>query len=102
MAQARLLSLDYTPRALAELDGVLGQIGEQSPIGAMRVRRRIKAIIIMLARHPHAGQKTSIPGLRRIVVTPYPYVVFYQPRERSVVIIAIRHAARDPDTMPGE
>lgn len=91
----------FTPQALAELDHVLGQIREQSPQGATRVRRRIKATIDLVVRHPQAGQRTNVPGLRRILVTPYPYVVFYLPGAEAVVVIGVRHAARDPRTMPG-
>ncbi len=67
----------------------------------MRVRRRIRSTVEMVGRHPHAGQKTSLDGLHRIVVTPYPYFVFYQLIQTDVVIIAVRHAARDPKSMPG-
>jgi toxin ParE1/3/4 len=47
---------------------------------------------------PHGGQKTSEPGLRRIVATPYPYLVFYEVKDDEVVIVG----ARDPGSMPGE
>ncbi|MDP3547251.1 MAG: type II toxin-antitoxin system RelE/ParE family toxin [Phreatobacter sp.] len=95
------MKLIYTPQALAELDAVLDQLGEFSPQGAERVRGRIRATINLVVRHPHVGQKTNVADLRRIVVTPYPYLVFYRPSETHVVIIAVRHAARDPQTMPG-
>jgi plasmid stabilization system protein ParE len=32
---------------------------------------------------------------------PYPYLVFYQAREDEIIIHAVRHAARDPASMPG-
>jgi plasmid stabilization system protein ParE len=35
------------------------------------------------------------------VLRPYPYLVFYEVLEAEVVILAIRHAARDPWTIPG-
>lgn len=95
------MKLLFTPQALVELDGVLGQIREQSPQGAKRVQQRIKATIDLVARHPHAGQRTNVPGLRRIVVTPFPYLIFYQPGDEAVVVIGVRHAARDPESMPG-
>jgi plasmid stabilization system protein ParE len=57
-------------------------------------------IAAILLRHPHSGQRTSNPRLRRIAITPYPYLVFYEPTDTEVIIIGVRHAARDPATMP--
>lgn len=94
------MKLRYTPAALAELVAVLDTIAEQSPTGARRVQARIKAMTELLLRHPHAGQSTNLPGLRRIAATPYPYVLFYEPHADEVIVIGIRHAARDPASMP--
>ena len=44
---------------------------------------------------------TESKSVRRISVRPYPYVVFYRYSDEEVVIVAVRHAARDPRTMPG-
>jgi plasmid stabilization system protein ParE len=93
--------LRYTPEALAELDEVLTGIGQHSPQGALRVQARIKTMLDLLLDHPHSGQRTNLEGLRRIVVTPYPYLIFYEPSDEEVVIIGIRHSARDPVSMPG-
>ncbi len=95
------MKLVYTPQALAELDAVLGHIESHSPRGGGRVKHRIRATLDLLLRYPLAGRSTSVAGLHRIVVTPYPYLVFYRPSEVEVVVIAIRHAARDPGSMPG-
>ena len=34
--------------------------------------------------------------MRRIVVTPYPYLVFYRVAADEIVIHGVRHAARKP------
>jgi len=47
------------------------------------------------------GVRTSDPTIRRIVTTPYPYLVFYEPTENAVIIHAVRHAMRNPSGMPG-
>jgi hypothetical protein len=31
----------------------------------------------------------------------YPYVIFHEATETEIIIHAVRHAARDPSTMPG-
>ena len=79
------MKLRYTPAALAELVAVLDTIAEQSPTGARRVQARIKAMTELLLRHPHAGQSTNLP---------------YEPHADEVIVIGIRHAARDPASMP--
>jgi plasmid stabilization system protein ParE len=57
-------------------------------------------MIDLLAEHPFSGQITSEQRLRRLVITPYPYLVFYEATEEQVVVIGVRHAARDPSTIP--
>jgi toxin ParE1/3/4 len=66
------VKLRYTLRGAAELDEVLNYIQVRSPQGAHHVQARIRVIIDLLLRHPHAGQLTSKGRLRRMIVTPYP------------------------------
>jgi toxin ParE1/3/4 len=60
------------------------------------VQARIQAIVDLLLRHPRAGQLTSNGRLRRLVVSPYPYLIFYEATEDQIVIHGVRHAARRP------
>ncbi|MBM7850717.1 plasmid stabilization system protein ParE [Methylopila capsulata] len=80
---------------------MLSNVAERSPQGARAVRARIQTVVELLREHPHSGQLTSRPRLRRIVVVPYPYLVFYEVRGVEVIVVAVRHAARDPAGMPG-
>jgi toxin ParE1/3/4 len=93
--------LRYTPRALAELDEVLASIAERSPQGARRVHERIRAVTNLLLQHPRAGRATSLARLRRFVTSPYPYLIFYEVTDDEIIVIGVRHAARDPASMPG-
>jgi len=45
--------------------------------------------------------RTDDPTIRRLVVTPYPYFVFYEVGDDEIIIHNVRHSARDPSTMPG-
>jgi toxin ParE1/3/4 len=92
--------LRYTLRAAAELDEILTYIEAQSPQGARRVRTRIQVIINLLLQHPHAGQLTSKGRLRRMIASPYPYLIIYQATEDEIVIHGVRHSARRPSSMP--
>jgi toxin ParE1/3/4 len=96
LAQARPLKLRYTLPALADLDAILTYIAVQSPEGAKRVHSRIRSIIDILSLHPFIGVKTDDPIVRRLVTTPYPYVVFYEVGGDEIIVHAVRHAARKP------
>jgi plasmid stabilization system protein ParE len=90
------LKVRYTRRAVSELEAVLDYIDQRSPQGAQRVKARLKDVIALLAEHPHIGRLTSKRDIRRIVASPYPYLVFYRSTDTEVVIHGIRHAARRP------
>jgi toxin ParE1/3/4 len=93
--------LHYTRRAAAELEQILSYIEERSPVGARRVHLRIQAAIQVLLQHPDAGTVTSKGRLRRMLASPFPYVILYQATDDEVIIHGIRHTARDPSSMPG-
>ena len=94
------MKLRYTLRAAQELEQVLSYIDDRSSEGARRVKARIQAVIDLIASHPQSGQLTSARRLRRIVVHPYPYLIFYAATNDEVVIHGVRHAARRPSSMP--
>jgi len=101
MGEARPVRLRFTRVALADLDSILSYIAAESPRGAKRVHTRIHAIIDLIAKHPEIGVRTDNPAIRRMTISPYPYLVFYEPAADQVIIHAIRHGARDPSGMPG-
>jgi len=39
----------------------------------------------------------SIPGIRRAVIRTFPYLVFYLFENNAIHILAVIHAAQDPD-----
>jgi toxin ParE1/3/4 len=84
----------YTLRAAAELDEILAYIDERSPQGARHIKMRIKAVTELLLQHPRAGRLTVKSGLRRVVVYPYPYLMFYRATEAEIIIHGVRHSAR--------
>ncbi|WP_292531991.1 type II toxin-antitoxin system RelE/ParE family toxin [Methylocystis sp.] len=91
------MKLRYTLRATAELDEILSFIDERSPQGARSIKARIQAMTALLLRHPQAGHPTSKKsGLRRMVVYPYPYLIFYRATETEIIIHGVRHSARRP------
>ena len=46
--------------------------------------------------HPYVGARTSLPGVRRLFLTPYPYHIDHFVRDDEIVVQRFRHAARKP------
>ena len=90
------MSVRYTRRALRQMAEILDYIESQSPQGADNVKRRLHEVIQLLADHPNVGRATNRGDIRRVVVRPYPYVIFYRPEPAGIVIHGVRHAARRP------
>nr|WP_244625728.1 type II toxin-antitoxin system RelE/ParE family toxin [Methylobacterium mesophilicum] len=65
-----------------------------NPQGARHVLQRVQAAMDLLLQHPFAGSTTARPGVRRLLVRPYPYAITYRVRAGEVVILGIRHSAR--------
>lgn len=96
-----MIRIRYTPAARSELVRILDHIRLVSPSGSRNVSRRIRQIIELLKTYPDAGRLTENATVRRIVATPYPYLIFYERRGDTVVIHAVRHGARNPEEMLG-
>jgi plasmid stabilization system protein ParE len=92
--------LRYTREALADLDAALEHSAKHWPQVAERVQGRIQTLIHLLLQHPHIGQLTSRRGMRRLIASPYPYLIFYRATEDEIIIHGVRHSARRPSTMP--
>jgi toxin ParE1/3/4 len=90
------VKLRFTRPALRQLDAVLAYIAERDPEGARQVQARIQTVMDLLHRYPQAGQITTRPGIRRVVVVPYPYAVTYRIGPGEIVIRSVRHTARRP------
>ncbi len=90
------MKLRYTKTALRQIEQVLSYIEARAPQGAARVAQRAETVLAVLLDHPHAGQATSRQGVRRVVMTPYPYAIFYRVTAAEIVVMRFRHAARRP------
>jgi toxin ParE1/3/4 len=91
----------YTQPALADLETILSYIASRTPQGARRVQSKIQALVELTTFHPMIGARTHDPTIRRLPILPFPYLVFYEASEDEIIIHAVRHAARDPASMPG-
>src|SRR5690349_24927183 len=88
--------LRYRPRALADIDTILGYLNPRSPSGAINVLRSIVESIQFISEFPLSSPRSSISGIYMRVVPRYGYKIFYRVQEDAVVIVHIRHPARRP------
>lgn len=94
------MKLRFSRRAVRQIEEIIDAIALESPQGARRVRERMQAITTLLIEHPHIGQPTDLEGVRRMLVSPYPYLIFYRVTDDAVIVQRMRHAARDPAGAP--
>jgi toxin ParE1/3/4 len=68
----------YTRRAFHQMNTILDHIEDHSPQDARHVKQRLQAAVELVAAHPHSGPLIGRRDLRRVVVNPYPYFIFYR------------------------
>ena len=86
----------FLARTSAQIDKALAYVSVRSPQGAANIRARIQAAAAFLQEQPLAGQRTSDPKVRRVVSSPFPYLIFYRVTATEIVVLRFRHAARRP------
>jgi plasmid stabilization system protein ParE len=90
------LTVRFAPRALSDLEQVREYLVELSPTGAERVRVHLVETINRLTDFPFLGRATDAPGVRVLALARYPYLIFYSVIMEYVVILHVRHGAREP------
>ena len=63
---------------------------------AAKVEARLAARVTLIQLQNFVGRKTTIPGVRRVFLTPYPYLIDYYVGDDEIVIQRFRHTARRP------
>ncbi len=85
----------YSRRSLEDLDAIRRHIQKDNPSAAWIVASFIRRTIRNLEHWPFQGRATETQNVRRLAVSTFPYVIFYLVREGELVILMIRHTARD-------
>ena len=69
-------------------------------IAAVQVNTRLEQTVSVLADFPDMAQMSDEPGVRRMPVGRYPLLIFYTVENEEVVILHVRHTAREPWSIP--
>ena len=83
----------WTDAAIADLDRIGAYIEAFSPLAAQRMAERLIAAAVSLEQTPERGR--SIGGGRRELVVIPPYVIRYSIAGSEVIVLEIRHGARE-------
>ncbi len=82
-------------RARADLRAIRDYLLENAGPGpAERVRLHLKEKIARLSESPNIGTRSSMPQIRVLPPTRYPYRIYYTTVADAVIILHIRHTAR--------
>jgi addiction module RelE/StbE family toxin len=88
------MRIRYTATALLEIDDIALYISERNPAAAKALIDRIRNAIATLAEIPEMAQTTDEPGVRRLPLGSFPFLIFYTVENDEVVILHVRHGAR--------
>lgn len=95
MAGPRQYVLEYAPEVRGEVREAARWYRRQAPQAAKRFVLAVRATIRRLSESPLLWSEIE-PGLRRVLVDRFPYLVIYQVRERTVRVANVVHQSRDP------
>lgn len=89
------MKVRYSKLALAELDDILADIHANNPDAAARFDDRVRRAVERIAQFPEGAQKVEKrPGVRRVPLVRYPYVIHYTVIGDEVIILRVIHGAR--------
>jgi plasmid stabilization system protein ParE len=87
--------IEWSPRALADLDRLILFLRLRSPTAAPRASAAIAAAAEQIRMFPLSGRPyANAPERLREVLAPFGrrgYVVLYQVRDDQILIVAVRH-----------
>ena len=89
------MKVRWSRLALVELDAILSDLAGKNPIAAERFEFRVRQITQRIERFPEGFQEVAErPGIRRVPLVRYPYLIFYAVSGSDVTVLRIVHGAR--------
>jgi plasmid stabilization system protein ParE len=85
----------WTDEAVAHLEAIVEYAEAFNPAAARRLGERLIETADSLAEFPERGRTAGLG--RREITTVWPYILRYRVEEGRIVILRIRHGARDEE-----
>lgn len=95
MEEVRSMNIRYSARARTQMDSLHEFIAERNAAAATAVIAHIRKAIRLLVSSPRLGRTTDEKSVRMLVVSRFPFVVFYTIRKNDILILNVRHTAQD-------
>lgn len=83
--------------ARAELDSAIGYYQGQKVGLGLDLLSEVEQAIGKIQQNPNVAPLYKIASLRRYVIQPFPFIIFYAEFEELIWIVAIAHSKRRPD-----
>jgi plasmid stabilization system protein ParE len=91
------MEIDFLPPAKSEFTEAISYYNAQSEGLGYEFAAELKRTLERIVQYPNAWSKLSI-RTRRCRTNRFPYGVIYQVRKETLLIVAVMHLSRGPET----
>jgi plasmid stabilization system protein ParE len=91
------LKIVWTDEAIEHLEAIVTYVSVYDPAAAERLGRRLIELADSLAEFPNRGRDAGDD--KREMTTVWPYILRYRVEADRVIILRLRHGARDEDAL---
>jgi toxin ParE1/3/4 len=84
------MKLRWTPRAVADLEEISDYLAAASPQAWKHLLLRVERLTETILDFPLMGKAGLVPGTREFVLSGTPYILVFQLKDDSVVIVSVR------------
>jgi plasmid stabilization system protein ParE len=89
--------LVFRPEAAQEIGDAAAWHEDQREGLGVRFLAEVERFLDHIAENPHACGEVE-PGVRRGILRRFPYGIYYSTDDDAVVVLAVLHFSRHPDT----
>jgi len=89
------MNIRYSARARTQIGLIHEFIAERNVAAATAVIAHIRKAVHLLASSPRLGRITDEKDVRMLVVSRFPFVVFYTVRNDEILVMNVRHTSQD-------
>lgn len=86
--------VDWSPRALRDLIAIFRHTVTENPHAAAEQTEYLIRRAEALARSPRLGRLSRWPGRRELVLTRYPYSIYYRVTGKRAYVLRVVHQRR--------
>lgn len=89
------MRLEWTKRARTSLFSETEYIRKENPVIAADVITNIKKSTDYLLANPEMGRISRFHGTRELVISKYPFIVWYRVGKHLLEILRVKHTAKN-------